>query len=512
MSKRALCLFLIVLSFVSCKYLGENRSRKDMLIALLEYSVVNLDPIDTNDYDTSTVLCEIYEGLLKYDDKMRPIPSLAEKWEVRDDMHYTFHLKKGIYFHNGEELKARDVKFSLTRAIESEATGYLFQRIEKNSIKVADDYTLRLSAKTPDPTLPMVLCHTAAYIVSEKATKQKTKDRSTLALQPVGTGPFKFESLTKDEISLSRFENYHGALPHFKFLRFQINDNYHERISKLQSGEADIICSVSVFELEECRNNSNVNVQTIQSFGMEYLGFNMKMPPLDDLRVRRAIAKGIDIDLINKVTSDNFYQTATAPVPQNIPHSIAAKRQPEKRDVDGAKALLVEAGYRDGLTLSFVIAQSYERMSIASKIKEQLWRIGINLEIEVVEWDAFLQRLDEGKAQMFLTGGTPDLPDCDSILRDAFHSESSYETGNYTAFEDEEVDELLDMAISTLDERKRSEAYEKVQKKIMEATPAIFIYYDQMNVAMQRHYEGVVMSPLGFHFLAYMKPKLPSFD
>ena len=502
----------VILSIASCTYIGDGLPRQETLIALLEFNVVNLDPIDTNDYDTSTVLCEIYEGLLKYDDDMRVIPSLAERWEVTDDVLYTFYLKRGVYFHNGEELKASDVKFSLERAIASEAMGYLFEKIEKESLKIVDDYTISLSTKMPSPTLPMVLCHTAAYIVSEKATVKKGGERSTLTLKPVGTGPFKFGKLSKDELILSRFDAYHGALPYFKFIQFQINDSYHERIEKLQRGEADIICSVSVFELAECGENSNVSVHSIPSFGMEYLGFNVKMAPLDDVRVRRAIAKGIDVDLINQATSRGFYQTATAPVPYNVPYSIAHKRAAEKRDVEGAKTLLLEAGYRDGLTLSFVIAQSYERMNIASKIKEQLWRIGINLEIEVVEWDAFVQRLDEGKAQMFLTGGTPDLPDCDSILRDAFHSESSYETGNYTAFEDEEVDELLDMAISTLDERKRSEAYEKVQKKIMEATPAIFIYYDQMNVAMQRHYEGVVMSPLGFHFLAYMKPKLPSFD
>ncbi len=507
MFKRILCLCLIVFFFVSCSYIGERRNRKETLIALLEFSIVNLDPIDTNEYDTSTVLCEIYEGLLKYDDDMKVVPSLAEKWDVRDGMYYTFYLKKGVHFHNGEELKASDVKFSLLRAIDSDATGFLFERIEKDSIKVINDYTIKLSTLAPDPTLPFVLCHTAAYIVSEKAAKQKATENS-LALHPVGTGPFKFEKLTKDEVLLSRFEDYHGILPYFSFLQFQINDNYHERIEKLQNGKADIICSVSIFEIEECMAKSNVQVQSIQSFGMEYLGFNMEIPPLDDVRVRRAIAKGIDVDLINKSISDGFYQTATAPVPPSVPYSIANKRQPEKRDVDEAKALLVEAGYRDGLTLSFILAQSYERMSMASKIKEQLMRIGVNLEIEVLEWDVFLHRLEKGEAQMFLLGGTSDLPDCDSILRDAFHSQSTYLTGNYTAFADEEIDELLDEAVGTLDEKKRALIYEHIQEKIMEITPAVFIYYDQMNIAMQRYLEGVKMSPLGFQFLAYIKPKL----
>ena len=496
--------------FASCGYIGERRQRKETLIALLEYSIVNLDPIDTNDYDTSTVLCEIYEGLLKYDDDMKVVPSLAEKWEVKDNLYYTFYLRKGVHFHNGEELKASDVKFSLERAISSKATGFLFNNIDKKSIKILNDYAIQFSLLTPETTLPFALCHTAAYIVSEKATQQTTKDKTTLAHNPVGTGPFKFKNLTKDGVLLSRFEDYHGMLPHFKFMQFQINDNYHNRVSKLQRGEADVICTVSIYEIEDCKKNPNVIVQSMQSFGMEYLGFNTKIPPLDDVRVRRAIAKGIDVDLINKETSDGFYQTATAPVPPNVLYSIANKKQPEKRDVDGAKALLVEAGYRDGLTLDFLIAQSYERMSLASKIKEQLVRIGINLEVQVLEWDDFLQKIDDGQAQMFLLGGTSDLPDCDSFLRDAFHSDSSYDTGNYTAFEDEELDELLDEAINTNDDKERAKLYEKAQERIIELKPAIFIYYDQMNIAMQSHFEGAKMSPLGFNFLAYMKPKLVS--
>jgi len=502
----------VILSIASCTYIGDGLPRQETLIALLEFNVVNLDPIDTNDYDTSTVLCEIYEGLLKYDDDMRVIPSLAERWEVTDDVLYTFYLKRGVYFHNGEELKASDVKFSLERAIASEAMGYLFEKIEKESLKIVDDYTISLSTKMPSPTLPMVLCHTAAYIVSEKATVKKGGERSTLTLKPVGTGPFKFEKLSKDELILSRFDAYYGALPYFKFIQFQINDSYHERIEKLQRGEADIICSVSVFELAECGENSNVSVHSIPSFGMEYLGFNVKMAPLDDVRVRRAIAKGIDVDLINQATSRGFYQTATAPVPYNVPYSIAHKRAAEKRDVEGAKALLLEAGYRDGLSLNFMIAQSYERMIIASKIKEQLWRIGINLEVEVLEWSDFLKKMGEGEAQMFLLGGTADLPDCDSILRDTFYSASSYQTGNYTAFADDELDALLDEASVTLDEGKRASLYERAQDRIIEMKPVVFIYYDRINIALQRYFEGVKMSPLGFHFLAYIKPKLQPSD
>jgi len=503
-SSIVLGLFFSVFIF-SCSYF-EDGTRKETFIAILDFDVINLDPIETNDLETSTVLCEIYEGLFKYDENLNPVPNLAEKWEVKDDVHYTFHLKKGVKFHNGQEMKAEDVVFSLERVINSTTLFYLFDFIDVDSLKIIDDYTISLSLIRATPTLLLSLCHTASYIVCKSASSTLASGHSSLVLQPVGTGPFKIVSIQEGNVVLERFDAYHGELPYFKFMQFKTNVRVNRRIAELEKGNADIICNLSVFEIETCEQNPFLKVMSTQGFAVEYLGFNMKQKPLDDVRVRMAIAKALDVELINKVTFNGLQNSATAPCAPGIPYSLAKECKVASRDVEGAKTLLFEAGYKDRLNLSFLIPESFERTEMASKIKEQLWRVGIDCEMEVLEWDDFLEKIDAGEAQLFLYGLIPDLPDPDNALRDYFHSSFVFSDGNYAGCEDEELDELLEAGRATLDEGIRKNLYTRAQERIMELVPAVFMYYEKLSIAMPKKYEGVSVSPLGYQFLAYAKP------
>jgi len=515
MQKRFFSSIILVLFFsifiFSCKYL-EDGHRNETFIAILDFDVINLDPIGTNDLDTSIILCEIYEGLFKYDEKLKPIPSLVEKWELTNDLHYTFHLKKEVKFHNGQEMKAEDVVFSLKRAITSEGLYYLFDSVDVESIRAIDEYTVALSLVRTNPVFLISLCHTAAFIVCKDASTTLASGQSSLMMKPVGTGPFKIVSIQEGNVVLERFEHYHGALPYFKFMQFKTNERLTKRIEELENGRADIICNLNVYEIETCRKNPALKILSSQGFVVEYLGFNMKQKPLDDIRVRMAIAKGLDVDLINKVIFQGLHSSATAPCPPGIPYSLANKLQVASRDVEGAKTLLFEAGYRDRLSLSFLIPESFERTEVASKIKEQLWRIGIDCEMEVLEWNEFLTKMDEGEAQLFLYAWIPDLPDPDSSLRDYFHSSLVFSEGNYVGCEDEELDELLERGRVTLDEKEREKIYVRAQERIMELVPGVFMYYENLNIVMLQKYEGVTVSPLGYHFLAYAKPVLMEED
>ena len=509
MFKRFIFFLFVAFVFFSCNVFDASVKEKT-LVVLLDYDVVDLDPIESNDDETSTVLCEIYECLFKYDEHLKPVFSLVDNMKVEDDTEYTFHIKKNIYFHNGEELKASDVKFSLQRAKNSRSVGYLFESIKEDSFEVIDDYTVKFSLSRPDATVLMSLCHTAASIVCEKSAipKVDNKDKTILSFVPIGTGPFKFVSLKAGDIMLERFKDYYGSKPYFQFMQFKTDSRYRERVEELEEGNADIIASVDLFEIERCKKSSNIKLYNTQGFGTEYLGMNMKRKPLDDIRVRKAIAKAIDVELINRVVSNGLYENATAPCAPGIPYSIANKRKVEKRDVEKAKRLLFEAGYLEGLNLTFLISESFEQMEIASKIKEQLSRIGINIEMRVLAWGEFFDAIDKGEADIFLIEWIPDVPDPYSVLYGSFHSSVPYEDGNYVGCEDSILDELLDEGATTQDEWKRQLVYEKAQKRIMEIVPAVFIYVNSLNLAAIRNYEGIVMNPLGHPYLAYVKPML----
>ena len=506
MTKRFI-IFLFGFLCFSCSFF-DGRARDKTLIALMNFDVTTFDPIESNDNVASSILCEIYEGLLKFDENLKPVLALAESMDVKNGIEYTFKIKQNIYFHDGSLLTAKDVKFSLERAISSEVVGYLFNSIDPFSFKIIDDFTIRFSLKSPNAGILMTLCHTAAFIVSEKIGNLKVSGKSALSMQPIGTGPFKFVSTDEGLVELERFEGYYGKPPYFQFMKFKTNTRILERIKELETGRADVIFNVNLPEIKMCAKNNALRLYSVQGFGTEYLGMNMRHHPLDDIRVRRAIAKGIDIDLINKVTSEGLYESATAPYAPKLPYSIANKRKAIKRDVNEAKRLLFQAGYMDGIDLKLVIAESFERSEMASKIKEQLSRIGINVEMEVMEWDAFVSTIKNGEADLFQLGWIPDTLDPDSALRPCFYSSDNSNNENYVGLSDEILDALLDEGLATLDEQKRKEIYEAAQMRILELVPAIFLYVDKLTLAMPRHYEGVIMNPFGYHFLAYIKPIL----
>ncbi|MGP1438834.1 MAG: ABC transporter substrate-binding protein [Treponema sp.] len=506
MTKRFIIFVLTFLCF-SCS-LFDSRPRDKTLIALMNFDVVSFDPIESNDNVASTVLCEIYEGLLKFDENLKPVLALAESMEVKRGIEYTFKIKKDVHFHDGSLLTAKDVKFSLERAIASDVVGYLFTSIVPNSIKIIDDYTIRFSLKMPNEGILMTLCHTASFIVSEKVGKLKISGKNALALEPVGTGPFKFIYAGEGVVELERFEGYYGKAPYFQFMQFKTDTRIPERIIDVETGKADVVCNVTLPEIKKCYQSDVLRLYSVQGFGVEYLGMNMRHAPLDDVRVRRAISKGIDVDLINKVTSNGLYESATAPYAPGLPYSITDRRKVIKRDVEEAKRLLFQAGYTDVINLRMVLAESFERSEMVSKIKEQLSRIGVNLEMEVLEWNTFLSTIQSGDADLFLLGWIPDTLDPDSALRPCFYSNTDAVNSNYVGCSDETLDALLDEGLATLDEGKRKEIYEAAQERIMELMPAIFLYVDKLALAMPRHYEGIIMNPLGYHFLAYMKPIL----
>lgn len=504
-------IFLFIFLCFSCSLFNE-RPREKTLIVLMNFDVTNFDPIESNDNIASSVFCEIYEGLLKFDENLKPVLALAESMDVKDGIEYTFKIKENIHFHDGSLLTAKDVKFSLARAIQSELVGYLFTSIDPASFEIIDDYTIKFSLKAPSAGILMTLCHPSAFIVNEKVGKLKVSGKNALSLHPIGTGPFKFVSASEGLVELERFEEYHGDKPYFQFMEFRVDVRTLERIKDVENGKADIIFNLSLSEFQKYAQNENLRFYTIQGLGTEYLGMNMRRPPLDDIRVRRAIAKGIDIDLINKVTSNGLYESATGPYAQGIPYSIANKKKTIKRDVEEAKRLLFSAGYIDGINLRLVIAESFERSEMASKIKEQLSRIGVNVELEVLEMDAFIAMLESGEMDMFQLGWIPDTLDPDSALRPCFYSRTDLKNANYIGISDVELDNLLDEGSLSLDEDKRKEIYEAAQERILELVPAIFLYVDKITLAMPRHYEGVIMNPFGYHFLAYVKPILSTID
>ncbi len=501
-----LCLMVVSLSLIiSCGGGAADDSRSQTLIVAMSSDIVTLDPSAQNDSYSANAMTQIYEGLVHMTPGNEVVPSLAERYEISPDgLEYTFYIKRNVKFHNGEELKAEDVIFSFKRAFVSPAVAHIFSAIDADSLTAVDDYTVKFKMKMNYSGILMALCHTAADIVNKKAVEAAGDDYSK---NPIGTGPYKFVSRTNSyNLILERFEDFHGEKPYYKNIEFRIIPEATNRMIELESGGADIVYDISPNDLDRFEGNSEI--QLIRSFDYltQYMGMNCSKAPLDDVRVRKAIACAVDTDQIVKAVWKGLGTTATGPYAPAIPYSISRELQPIKRDVEKAKKLLAEAGYADGLKLRLSTNERQERIDMAVIMKEQLKEVGIELNIEVMEWSKYLELLESGNQELFEIGWSSDTPDPDMVVYPCFHSSSKGPGGNFVFLSDPEVDDLIMQGRAALDGPERAEIYHKIQRRIMDLCPAIFQYNGELAAGIKANLTGLTLSPLGHHYLGNVKP------
>ncbi len=204
-------------------------------------------------------MAQVYDGLDKIDMEGNITESLAENYEISEDgLTYTFKLKEGIKFQNGEELKASDAVFTFKRAIEAPAVAHIFGDIDPDSLEALDDYTFQFSLKEANAGIVAALCHPAAFIVNEKAVTEAGDDYSR---NPIGTGPFILESWSKsNKMVLNRFEDYHGEAPVYNTLEVRVIPEATNRVIELETGGVDIAYDISPNDVSRVEENSDLQL------------------------------------------------------------------------------------------------------------------------------------------------------------------------------------------------------------------------------------------------------------
>lgn len=476
---------------------------QDTLTIATAGDTISLDPVMTNDNQSANTMMQIYEGLVKLDDNNEPVPSLAEKFEQPDDSTYVFYLKKGIKFHNGEELKASDVVFSLKRAIESAHVKHLFNTIDINSVKANDDYTVEFKMQKPYSGIVYALCHPGGFIVNEKAV---TEAGDSYAQNPVGTGPMKFVSWSKaNQMVMERFDDYHGDKASYKTLTFRVIPEPTNRMIELESGGVDMAYDISSIDLPKIEGNNDLQLFRTLDYGTTYLGFNCQKAPFDNPKVREAISYAIDLEGTIKAVWLGVGKAAPGPLPETLAYSISGEKQPKKRDIEKAKALLKEAGFENGFQTTLSTNERKERVEMATVLKEQLSEVGIDLSINVLEWSAYNDLLKNAQQDMFMIAWIADSPDPDTFIYPCFHSSAAGEGGNYAFFKDDEVDKLLDEARVVPNGDERGKIYRDAQERIMELNPWVPMYNGELLVGAKASVEGMKLSPFGWYLLNEVK-------
>jgi peptide/nickel transport system substrate-binding protein len=429
---------------------------------------VGFDPGVVTAASSFDLISIVYERLVEFDEAGEPQPMLAESWDIPDDLTYTFTLRQGVTFHNGQPLTAADVKHTFDR-IKDEATASprVAQFTSVDSIEATGDLTVTFHLHEPYGPFLATLSSGFSSIVP-------ADDTIDLQSEMVGTGPFILESWKQDtETVLAAFADYRVAEePKLATLRYRIMPEESARLAAIRTGEIQLTAIADPLTVESAQQSEGVQVLEQDTTDYYLLGLNCAEPPFDDPKVRQALSLAIDRQAIVDAVFFGRGQVSGPIVPTMGDWAQPVGQLPNYTvDRDQAKALLEEAGASD-LTFKILVGSLYQEFeSIALVIQDQLAEIGVTVELEPVEWGTFIDRWIARDFQSFVsynsTGNDPD-----GALYSAFITDGGT---NAFQFSDEQVDQLLEEGRATTDPDARKETYQQVETLLAEQVPAVFI-------------------------------------
>lgn len=473
-------------------------ARKDIVIAKAS-DVVTPDPHDGNDTSSSAALRMLYNSLLVRDVYTGEIgPCLAESYDVIDDVTYEFTLRKDVKFHNGNDFNAEDVKFSLDRAAVEPKVKFMAEMIEE--VKIIDDYKVQVITMYPYAPMIANLAGTQLSIIDKETFEELEKAGKTYMDNPIGTGPMKFKSWkVNDSFVVERWDGYWGEKAISDTVTFKVYPEESSRTIALQTGDVDMIDEVPPVDIDRVLEDKNLKTVENVSSSMTYVGWNMTKKPFDDVRVRKALSYAVNKqDMIDVVIEGKG-------VPINTAWSKLGDFYDEdlnyyEQDLEKAKALMAEAGYPNGFKCNIAL-NSDERSRVAQVLQTQFADLGVELEITLMEWGAYLEHISKKDHEMFVLGWSMSYDPASTCLA-LFHSKSCGPTGNRTWYVSDKMDELIDKGSQTI-KGDREPIYKEIQELVMEDAVFIPLYSKQCIVAMRQNLEGIRVSPTGSHLYQY---------
>ncbi|WP_341785732.1 glutathione ABC transporter substrate-binding protein [Jeotgalibacillus salarius] len=490
---------------------AENSSEgsgSDEIILATMSDAVSMDVHLTNDIPSANMQVQVYEKLLTLDENNEVIPQLAEEWETVDDVTWEFKLREDVTFHDGEPFNAEAVKANFDRILDEEIGSPRAVQYEMvDNVEVVDEYTVRFNLKYPFAPLLANLTNMGGSIISPaaieadyEAIENGDEAGSYINENPIGTGFLEFENWTPgEEMTLVKNEDYWDGEVAYDSFVFQIVPEGGTRVANLETGYAHIIDPLAPNEAARVEQMEGASLATQDSVGLNYIGFNTEKEPFDDPKVRQAVSMAINKEEIIEGIYDGYGEVATGPLAPVIPN--AADLPGLEYDVEEAKSLLAEAGFEDGFDTTIWTNDNPQRMDIAVATQDALTEIGVNVEVEVLEWGAYLEQTGEGLHDMFILGWSNQNANADTGLYPLFHSSQIGAAGNRFMIQDEELDGFLDEARQTTDEAEQEQLYADAQERLIELSPAIYLQHQTYLAGHLDEVEGFWMNASGLYQL-----------
>ncbi|MFD1363471.1 glutathione ABC transporter substrate-binding protein [Lentibacillus salinarum] len=449
--------------------------------------VVSLSAHGNNDVPSSNVRENIYETLTTMNENQEVQPGLAEDWEEVDETTWDFHLREGVTFHDGAELTAEVVKTNFERIMDEDiASPYAFLLEAVESVEVQDDYTVRINLAYPYAPLLRNLAHSGTAIMSpdiieeDYAQMEEGGDVDAYINEnPVGTGPFVYDDWTPGEsVVLTRNDDYWGEPAKLDSVTFKVVSEQSTRLAELESGTSHVADDIGPDNISRVEGMPDADVLQEPSVSLSYVSFNTQKEPFDDERVRQAISMAINKEEIIQGVLNGVGIPANGPLAPPV-FGYDDSVEGIEYDPEQAQELLAEAGYEDGFETTIWTNDNEQRVDIAVTVQSQLEDIGIDVEVEELEWGAYLERTSNGEHDMFILGWSTVTADADYGMYPLFHSSQHGTPGNRSFLDNEEVDEVLDEARRATDSEERRELYSEAQEMLVDLAPMLYTHHKE---------------------------------
>jgi len=455
-----------------------------------------LDPFLAQAAGTREIMFNVFEGLLKTNNKGELIPAIAKSYKIsQDGLTYTFVLRDGVKFHNGQEVTAEDVKYSydLLAGIGTGKPLYTsFSNVE--SITAPDKKTVVIKLKQREAAFLTAV--TAAVIPKGYKDSNKT---------PIGTGPFKFvEYLPGQRLVLEKNPYYYvKGVPYLDKVEFRIIKDAEAAFLAFKSGEIDIYPRIGSEKLDELGKGYKY-VSAPQNL-VQLLAFNHKRKPFNNKLVRQAINYAIDKDeIIKGVALGKGTKIGSNMSPIMGKYYQEGLEDKYAFNIKKAKKLLAKAGYPNGFETTITVPSNYQfHVDTAQVVARYLEKIGIKAKIETVEWGVWLDRVYQGRDYDMTIIGLDGKLDPYEILNKYLSTSKN----NFFNFSNTQFDQVLEQARTAMDENKRVELIKKAQTILAEEAAAVYIMDPNTNTALKDNLEGYKTYPIYVQDLSTIKVK-----
>ena len=467
------------------------------LVIAVNNNFITLDTHASRDSLTNSVNEIMYESLVRYDDDLNLVPNLAERYEISDDaLVYTFKLKEGITFHDGELLTAEVVKANIDRVMNPDKAlrqARTFSYAEE--INILDDYTLEV--KLRQPYMAFLSRLEAFRIISPAALENEDK----LPKNPVGTGQFRFvEWVEGDHMTVEKNPDWRNADQiQVDTITFKFVPENGTRVAMLETGEADIIYPMPNEMVSKIEANSDLVLEVRDSTVCRYVTMNQNVKPFDDVRVRQALNYAIDKDAFIAVVKGGYGNKLNSAMSPVLPYYV--EHEEYAYNIEKAKELLTEAGYPDGFEATIWGNTESETVRGMNFIEQQLSLIGVKLNVMPLEEGTLSTKVydttpETTELQMWYVSWS--AMDPDNAIRSTFHSEMYPPTGaNTNYYKNLTLDEAINNGNASTAFEQQYQYYKIAQDEIWNDAVWVFMGVDQSLLAMNSRVTGAKLSSSG---------------